>query len=160
MIAQGVSCIVSSCGRNLRPSIMRAVGSTITPDGSEITVYVSRRQSQQLLQDIADTGHIAVVFSQPASHRTVQFKSRRASIRPADASDEPVLQRYLSSMEHEILQVGLRPDFTRAMLARRTGDLVAIRFQPAQAFDQTPGPRAGAPLAQDAVGAGTCADRP
>lgn len=32
------------------------------------------------------------------------------------------------------------------MLARRLDDLVVISFEPTQAFDQTPGPQAGAPL--------------
>ena len=32
------------------------------------------------------------------------------------------------------------------MLAHRLDDLVAISFAPEQAFDQTPGPKAGAPL--------------
>ena len=35
---------------------------------------------------------------------------------------------------------------TRAMLAHRLDDLVAVSFTPAQAFDQTPGPQAGVPL--------------
>jgi hypothetical protein len=33
------------------------------------------------------------------------------------------------------------------MLAHRLEDLVAITFEPEFAFDQTPGPRAGTPLA-------------
>ena len=49
-------------------------------------------------------------------------------------------------MEQEVEQVGFRPIFTRAMLAHRLEDVVAISFEPVQAFDQTPGPKAGAAL--------------
>ncbi|MFC5520700.1 hypothetical protein [Polaromonas jejuensis] len=146
MMDKGVSVIVSACSLEMRPSIMRAMGSAIAPDGRSITVYVSRQQSRQLIQDIASTGRIAVVFSEPDSHRTVQVKAGGARIRCAEASDEPALERYLASMEKEIERVGYAPAFTRAMLAGRLDDLVAISFEPAQAFDQTPGPKAGAPL--------------
>ncbi|MGV3493297.1 MAG: hypothetical protein ACO1OY_05455 [Ramlibacter sp.] len=146
MMARGVSVIVGSRDAQLRPSVMRAVGSQVEAGGQDITVYLNRSQSRQLLQDIAATGHIAVVFSEPSTHRTVQLKATRAAVRQAGAQDEPVLAAYLQSMEHEIRQVGFEPRVTRAFLAHRLEDVVAVRFTPEQAFDQTPGPRAGAPL--------------
>ena len=146
MMRRGVSCIVGSRDAALRPSLMRAVGSDVTPDAGTVTVYLARSQSRQLLQDIAATGHLAVVFSEPASHRTVQFKARTARVRPATDDDLPVLARYLASMEREIQRVGYGADVARALLAHRLEDVVAVSFEPEQAFDQTPGPRAGAPL--------------
>ena len=145
-MARGVSVIVGSRDAKLRPSIMRAVGSRVDAGGQDITVYLSRGSSRQLLQDIASTGQIAVVFSEPSTHRTVQLKASRAEIRSAVADDAPVLAAYLQSMEHEIQQVGFAPPLTRAMLAHQLDDVVAVRFTPEQAFDQTPGPRAGAAL--------------
>lgn len=146
MMRRGVSVIVGSRDASLRPSMMRALGSDVSPDGGSITVFVSRHQSRQLVQDVAATGHVAVVFSEPATHRTVQVKATRASLRNAEPADEPVLARYLASMEHEIQRVGFAPPMTRAMLAHRLEDLVAISFEPELAFDQTPGPKAGAQL--------------
>jgi hypothetical protein len=146
MMGRGVSVIVGSCDQALRPSVMRAVGSQLSEDQRHVTVYLVRAQSRQLLQDIAATGHVAAVFSEPATHRTVQVKSANARIRQADADDQPVLARYLSSMEREIQRVGYAPPMTRAMLAHRVEDVVAVSFEPEQAFDQTPGPRAGARL--------------
>ena len=87
-----------------------------------------------------------MVFSEPATHRTVQVKATRAVLRNAEPADEPVLARYLASMEHEVQRVGYAPAMTRAMLAHRLDDVVAISFEPEQAFDQTPGPKAGALL--------------
>lgn len=150
MMDRGVSVIVASRDLALRPSLMRALGSSIDAGGRSITVFVSRRQSRQLVQDIAATGHVAVVFSEPATHRTVQVKASRATLRQAGPADEPVLARYLASMEHEIQRVGYPPSMTRAMLAHRREDLVAISFEPEQAFDQTPGPKAGSLLARAA----------
>ena len=125
---------------------MRAVGASIAPDGSELTVYVARSRSRQLLQDVAATGQIAVVFSEPRSHRTVQVKAREVELRSAVDSDAPVLRRYLRSMEHEIGNVGLSAVFVQAMLACPLDDVVAIRLRPSEAYDQTPGPKAGSAL--------------
>jgi len=146
MIDKGVSAIVASRNAAHRPSLMRAVGAGIAADGSEVTVYVSRSQSRQLLQDIAATGHIAVVFSQPMSHRTVQVKARSAELRAAADSDRPLLGRYLRSMEEEVGCVGYDASFVQAMLAFELADVVAIRFSPSEAYDQTPGPKAGSAL--------------
>jgi hypothetical protein len=145
MMARGVSVIVASHDAALRPNLMRAVGSRIEEDGT-ITVYLARRQSRQVVQDLAATGHIAVVFSEPSTHRSLQLKATRVEMRSAGAQDTPVLERYREAMEREIQQVGFAPPLTRAMLAHRLDDLVAVRFTPEQAFDQTPGPRAGTPL--------------
>lgn len=147
MIERGVSVIVGSRDAQLRPSVMRAVGSRAGPADGEITVYLSRPQSRQVLQDIAANGRIAVVFSQPSTHRSIQVKATSAALRQADARDQPQLARYLAAMEREIQLVGFAPQLTRAMLACRLEDVVAVSFRPEQAFDQTPGPRAGAALA-------------
>lgn len=146
MMVRGVSVIVASRDATLRPSLMRAVGSRVDEGGRQITVYVSRRQSRQLVQDIAASGHIAVVFSEPSTHRTVQVKATQVAMRNAEAADEAVLAAYLRSMEHEITLVGHAPPLTRAMLAHRIDDIVALSFAPEQVFDQTPGPRAGVRL--------------
>ncbi|KQT14111.1 hypothetical protein [Ramlibacter sp. Leaf400] len=146
MMSRGVSVIVGSRDEALRPSLMRAVGSEVATDGASITVFLARSQSRQLLQDIASTGHVAAVFSEPSSHRTVQLKARQASIRAATEADRPALDSYLASMEHEIERVGYTRVMARAMLAHRLEDLVAVTFTPEQAFDQTPGPRAGSTL--------------
>ena len=146
LMARGVSVIVASRDQALRPSIMRAVGSRVDAGGEDITVYLSRPQSRQLLEDIAATGQIAVVFSEPATHRTVQVKATLVQVRGVEAEDAAVLAGYLHSMEREVGRVGIAAPLTRAMLAHRLEDVVAVRFRPEQAFDQSPGPRAGTPL--------------
>jgi hypothetical protein len=146
LMARGVSVIVASASAARVPSLMRAVGSHVSDDGREVTVYVSRAQASQLLDDIASTGQVAVVFSSPASHQTLQLKSRQVSLRPMALDDLPILQRYRESMEREVGAVGFPPSFTQAMLSHRIDDVVAICLRPEQAFDQSPGPRAGTPL--------------
>jgi hypothetical protein len=147
LIERGVSTIVASRDAAHRPSLMRAVGASITPQGDRITVYLNRPSSTQLLADLQATGHIAVVFSEPSTHRTVQVKASQVQLRAAIATDTELLQRYLRVMEDQLERVGFGPHYTRIMLAHQPADVVAVTFTPEQAFDQTPGPKAGARLA-------------
>lgn len=146
LMARGVSVIAASRDARNKPSIMRAVGSHVSADGTQITVYLSRPQSHQLIQDVTATGMLAVVFSEPSSHRSIQVKGVAAVIRDGTTSDQPILARYLASMEHELGRIGYPPIYAHAMLRHHPDDLVAISFTPAAAFDQTPGPKAGAAL--------------
>ena len=146
MVDRGVSVIVASRNAALRPSIMRGVGSAISADGTQVTVFLRRSQSRQLMQDIEAGGGLAVVFSEPPTHRTLQLKARQATLRPASPTDQPQLARYLASMQCELAQVGYGPEFAAAMLSAPLEDVVAVQFTPESAFDQTPGPRAGIPL--------------
>ncbi|MGC4396719.1 hypothetical protein [Hydrogenophaga sp. T2] len=143
MMAKGVSLMLCSCDPALTPSVMRAVGSRIEDEGRRITAYLGRAQAAQLLADIASSGRLAAVFSQPSTHLTVQFKSRRVRIRETRADDTPHLERYLRSMEEEVAAVGFAPVCAHALLAHAPGDLVAVEFEPDEAYDQTPGPQAG-----------------
>lgn len=146
MIDRGVSTIVASHDASQRPSLMRALGAAITADGTRITVYLNRPACTQLLADLQATGQIAVVFSEPFSHRAVQVKAGRVELHAAGPDDAPVLAHYLSSMEHELSRIGFGPEYTRIMLAHQLNDVTAVSFHPEQAFDQTPGPKAGASL--------------
>lgn len=142
MLAKGVSLVLSSTDHRLTPSLMRAVGSRIDDDGRRITAYLGRAQSRQLLADIAASGRLAAVFSQPSTHLTLQFKSRRIRIREPRPDDQPHLERYLRSMEQEIAAVGFAPVYVQALLAHAPHDLVAVEFEPDEVYDQTPGAQA------------------
>ena len=151
MMAGGVSVLVSSRDEHMRASVMRAMGSSIDVAAGRVTVYVARSQAPTLLRDLEASGLVAVMFSQPTTHRTVQLKSGAISMRPATAADAPVLERYAQAMGRELEQVGYTASLARVMLAHRLEDLVAISFEPQEAFEQTPGPKAGARMAGGAA---------
>ena len=146
LVDSGVSTIVASRDGAQRPSLMRAVGSGISATGDQITVFLDAMAGRQVLQDLQATGAIAVVFSEPSTNRTFQVKARSATCRCGMPSDLECLKRYRLAMEHQLQIIGIAPAFTGAMLAFELDRLVAISFRPEQAFDQTPGPRAGAQL--------------
>ena len=146
LIDSGVSVIVASRDAQLRPSLMRGMGSRISADGAQITVFLRPSQSQVLLADLQAGGPIAVVFSHPPTNRTVQLKASGARTRAVEPSDQAALRRYRVAVQHFIGLLGFGPDFVAAMLSAPPDDLVAIEFTPEAALDQTPGARAGTPL--------------
>lgn len=146
MLVKGVSLMLSSCDHALNPSVMRAVGSLVEDEGRRITAYVGRAQARQLLADIASSGRLAAVFSQPSTHLTLQLKSRRVRLRDLRPEAEPALQRYRQSMEQELATLGFAAVFAQALIAPDPAGLVAVEFQPDEAYDQTPGAGAGRPL--------------
>lgn len=146
MMAAGASVLVASRDERHRPSVMRAMGSSIDAATGTVTVFLSRRQSADLLRDIERSGQVAAMFSQPSTHLSVQLKATQAQLRPAVEEDRPVLGRYLAAMEKEIQAVGYPQPLVRAMLSWRIEELTAVSFVPEQAFEQTPGPRAGTEL--------------
>jgi hypothetical protein len=142
-----VSIIVSSCGPGLRPQLMRAVGCRVAPDLREVTVLINRVQAAQVLADIDTNGRIAVVFSEPSSHRTLQLKAGDAHVVPVGTDDLMLMERYRTLMTAEIAGIGLGGSLVDAMLRCSFTEAAALCFIPNAAFQQTPGPQAGAPLA-------------
>lgn len=151
IVRGGVSVSVGSRDRAMQLSLMRAIGSDVNADGSRITVFLTRSQSGQLLQHIASTGRLAVVFSEPSTLRRVEIKGGRAILRPAGEDDRPKLARALALVEQQVARDRLTPALARALLAHWLDDVVAVSFTPEQILDQPLSPRASRPNAGDSA---------
>jgi hypothetical protein len=146
-IQTGVSIVASSRDDALTPSIARASGCLVSAGGSTVSIFAARSQSTQLVADLGDGGRIAVVFSRPSTHRTLQLKGDDARVRPATRAEAATVEAYVEAFAREIATLGHTHEQARTLLAIRDDDLVAIDFTPNAAFEQTPGPKAGSPLA-------------
>ncbi|MDZ7590063.1 MAG: hypothetical protein U5L05_05090 [Rubrivivax sp.] len=149
LMARHVSVIVGTRDARQRPHVMRAVGCRLSADRRRVTVLMPQASGQAVLDDLRDNGQIAVVFSEPTSHLTLQLKGHDATVAPCEAGDAALADAYLQGFVEEIGQLGLAAEVAHTML--RHGDaLVAVHFTVEAAFDQTPGPAAGEPLAATA----------
>ena len=146
LIARRVSIIVGSRDAALRPHVMRAVGCRLSEDRSRITLLMPAHSSQAVLDDLRANGQIAVVFSEPTTHRTVQVKGEDAVVAPCGPDDAALAERTLQGFTDEIGRLGFTAEVAQSILAHEQ-DLVAVHFGVASAFEQTPGPAAGEPLA-------------
>lgn len=142
LMALPVSIIVGTRDEALQPHLMRAVGARLSPDRRRLRLLLPVAGSDEVLGDIRANAQVAVVFSQPSSHRTLQVKGSDAGVVAADAEDLELAQRYLEGFVAEIGQLGFPAEVAHTLIGHDE-HLVAIEFTVAEAFEQTPGPSAG-----------------
>jgi hypothetical protein len=145
-IGGGVSIVAASSGLANVPSLERAVGCKVSSDRRRVTVFVAATSARGLLEDVRRSGRIAVVFTEPSTHRTIQLKGKDAAVVPAAAADQRIVAAYAEAITSVLAGVGREVLVVRALLAYPHGDLRAIAFTPIAAFTQTPGPQAGTPI--------------
>lgn len=140
-----VSVVVSARDGNLVPDVLRGCGCRVSRDGRRVTVLVEPSRAGTVLDDIRANGMIAVVFSQPSTHRTLQVKGSDARVAAAGAEDLAAAQVHLASWVEDMQRIGYSVPFARAVRGEPT-EIVAVTFTPLAVFEQTPGPAAGRQL--------------
>lgn len=140
-----VSVIVATRNAGLVPDVVRGCGCRVSRDRRQVTVLIEPARASSLLDDVAANGLVAVVFSQPSTHRTIQLKGEDARLAPVTAADRAAARRHQQLWCADLVSIGYTPGFAAA-LHGGGGPLAAIRFTPTAAFQQTPGPGAGQPL--------------
>ena len=144
-IQGGVSVIVATRNAEYVADVVRGCGCRVSRDRRRVTVLVEPSRADTLLEDIAANGMIAVVFSQPSTHRTIQLKGSDARIVKVTAADRTIAARHLQDWSEDLCRIGYTPEFANAVRGAAPR-LAAIAFTPSAAFQQTPGPGAGKSL--------------
>jgi hypothetical protein len=142
----GISLNVAACGIDLAPSVARALGCRISPERTSVRLLLSSGQAAALLGQVRQTGKLAAVFSEPASHRTVQIKGVDALVEAAGEDDVAAVARYRDAFVAHLAPLGYPGEVIRAFLSCPDSELCAIRFTPSAAFQQTPGANTGQAL--------------
>jgi hypothetical protein len=145
-IQSGVSVIVGTRDAAMVPDAVRGCGCRVSRDRRRITVFVDRERAASLLDDLAENRAIAVVFSQPSTHRTIQLKGTDAAPVRAQASDRRLVAAHREAWISDLVGIGYSRAFAEALWGRPPEALTAVAFTPIAAFQQTPGPAAGQPL--------------
>ena len=142
----GVSINTASSGASGLPSQCRAFGCRVDDAGRRIRVFLSGAQAADLLRDVGQSRALAVVFSDPPTHRTIQIKGRDARVERLAPGDPAVVAAYRTAFVACLRPLGFTEPMVRALLDCPDADLVAVAFTPEAAFNQTPGAQAGTPL--------------
>ncbi len=145
-IQGGVSVVIASSNAGLEPDVVRGCGCRVSRDLRRVTVLFDRSRDDRVLDDFAANGRIAVVFTQPSTHRTIQLKGTDAALVRTASSDRLVMQAHREMWIEELGLVGYTREFSAAVWGPLPETLAAIAFTPTSAFQQTPGPGAGQPL--------------
>ena len=143
-VQQGVAVIAGARDRDNMPTLVCGIGCRVAPDRDRVTVFLPASQCAELLANVRDNGAIAVVFCQPSTHRTIQLKGTDATVVSLAPGDHERMAAQAAALAADIIGIGYREDPVRTLLAYAPEDVVAVAFTPAAAFQQTPGPNAGA----------------
>lgn len=138
-----VAINVASHDPALTPSVARGFGCRVSGNLRQVTVFVSGLRSRVLLRDLGAGAAVAVVFTRPKTHETLQLKGANAEVVPLSRGDQELMRAYGEAFGAEIRSLGYTDYFTRAITAPVEDEAVGLAFTPDAVFEQTPGPAAG-----------------
>lgn len=144
-VQSGVSIVLASVGQDRRPIAGVALACTVNDDGV-VRVILSKLAEASILAAIEAGGAIAVTFSRPTTHRSIQLKARSARILQPNPRDIAAATTQSSIFRNELVEVDHSEAFADHFVAHEVGELTVLEFRPEAAFVQTPGPGAGARL--------------
>jgi hypothetical protein len=143
-LESGVSVLVGTRDRLLVPEAARGFGLRVESGGRELAVFVPHVWGRRTVANLRDNGRIAVSAARPIDHRSVQAKGAVVEIRDGEAADLAAIERYRELLVADFAAYGYPP---RILLRFTAWPCHVVRFAVEALYEQTPGPRAGDPLA-------------
>jgi len=127
-----------------RPHVSMAWGPMVTGDGRALAFFVECERANDVVADLVENPNIALTLGSPIAYRSVQFKGRCMGTRVATAEEEAWVARHREAFSSAAALVGDPPQAIANLFL--SGELRRFDMTVDAAFDQTPGPNAGAPL--------------
>jgi hypothetical protein len=146
LMESGVSIMVGTRDARLRPWCVRAQGAVVGADRRHVTVFLPVATSERAVRDLEDNGRIALTFSRPFDHRTIQLKGRAVRVRAGTPQDRVRQERYRAALCEQLHVVGMSRAATRRL---SFWPCHAVDVLVEASFEQTPGPSAGHPLGRE-----------
>ena len=131
-----------TCGRTERTV---TGGCRIDASGT-FRLVLREETNQSILRAIAAGGGLAVTFTKPSTHRSIQFKAGCAHALVLNTSDQQVVADQTTALKVDLVTDGFDQELAEQYCAFDAANLISIEFAPLQAYQQTPGPGAGAAL--------------
>jgi hypothetical protein len=147
IVETAMSYALSARDAGNRPSIAKAAACRISADRQRLTLLVDQQLAADVVRDLRAGSPVAAVFSEPATHRTLQVKGLRAEVAGVTPADREFARQHLEATVAHLVPLGYEEAGIRTYFAHQPEQLVAVSFVPVAAFEQTPGPGAGRPLA-------------
>jgi hypothetical protein len=146
IVAPTASIAVATRDARNRPSLFKAVACRVDPSRTRVTLYVDQQAGHAVVRALRSGSPVAAVFSEPATHRTLQLKGERADVSAVPPADREYARQHFESIVEHIAALDYSAAGVRCYFHYTPEQLVAITFTPTAAFEQTPGPEAGVPL--------------
>ncbi len=144
-VQSGVSVIVGVVGADGRAQAGRALATRVDGCGALRLMYPTEG-NMGITRSAQSGGPIAVTFSAPLSHRTIQLKSGASRVEELMPEDRNSLERQMDAFAAVLRAIGFPPSFVKSFCDNRSASICVLSFVPQAAFEQTPGPGAGREL--------------
>lgn len=128
---------------HLVPELAPFWGPRVVADGDGMEIFIVESHAGRSIDNLRENGEIAVAFAQPITHRSVQLKGTVVEIGKLAPADWPWIDRHQRLFLSLLRTIGYSEQFTNNLWR---GDMVKVRFDVKQAFNQTPGQGAGQAL--------------
>lgn len=142
-LEEGLVIHIATRNARLEPNGARVTAIKTEPDGQHVIVYVPKAAEPRVLPNLEENGQAAVVTVRVRDERSCQLKGTFVSSRSATDRERPFVMDQWDRFVQNIEQIGLPRAVTEHW---KVWPCLAIRLKVTALFDQTPGPRAGAPL--------------
>ena len=139
-LTSGVCVLVATRSADLVPEAVRAFAPAITPDRQRLDVIVPNGLGDRTIANLRDNAQIAVAFSRPIDHVTVQVKGACVALRPTTDEDRLAVERFRTAYIEVLYLIGMPRSLTSRFRAL-PGTVVTLEVT--GVYNQTPGPRAG-----------------
>jgi hypothetical protein len=144
-IESGVSIVVGVVGPAGRALSGRALAARLMQDAT-IRVIYPEAGNFAVTASAQSGGPIAVTFSAPLSHRTLQIKGFSSRLEDLEPDDMASVRQQGDAFAAILVAVGHSPAFVQAFSGYLSSALRVLSFPADEAFEQTPGPGAGRSL--------------
>ncbi|MDQ8023347.1 MAG: hypothetical protein REI94_16030 [Moraxellaceae bacterium] len=141
----GIAHQIGSVTPEGRPCLVRGLAADIEDDG-RVVVLLSGASGFEVLEAIRATRWIALNMTSPATYRSMMLKGSDAVAAAAGASFRGLLETRHAAFRTNLIPLGFTLEYTSSWYSLPDEDIVAIRFTPTLAWNQTPGPGAGQAL--------------
>ncbi len=138
------SLIIGAIGADGRPFATRGWGLTVTPGDEVHGRVLVPAEDAGALAHLAGGGRIAITGTDVPTLRSVQLKGRVAEFVACTDDDLRVHERHAEGFVSDVAMADHIPREHIALM--RPTSVVTCTFTADEAFDQTPGPSAGARL--------------
>jgi hypothetical protein len=143
----GVAITAASHDIENRPVLGRMMGCRVAADGARITLFLSRVKYPLLLDAFRRSGKVAASFTEPSSNQSIQVKGEGAELVEMLTGDPERIAACFDLFTADLERINIPRVLAEAVQAFHPGDIAAISFTPTVAFIQTPGAKAGSPIA-------------
>lgn len=141
LLETGAAVVVATVDAHGRPSVTRGWGASVSGDGY-VVVCLTAPDRSGVRADLATTGRIAVTVVDPLTYASAQLKGTVDALRQPTEAESDLVELHVRRFAESVATVGIADGHCMML-----GDLLAVGFHMSEAYDQTPGHRAGRALA-------------